>query len=57
MSTCHAKHRSSHQVNTLCDKIRSLGKIGIPTMTEVFTVQLYPGGQTTHSAFKVRCEI
>jgi predicted ATPase len=40
-------------VNTLCDKIRSLGKIVIPTATAAFAAQLYPGGRTTHSAFKV----
>jgi hypothetical protein len=44
-------------VNTLCDKIRSLGKIVIPTATAAFAAQLYPGGRTTHSAFKVCCEI
>jgi hypothetical protein len=40
-------------VNTLCDKVRSLGKIVIPTATAAFAAQLYPGGRTTHSAFKV----
>ncbi|KAJ7903991.1 DNA helicase Pif1 like protein, partial [Mycena leptocephala] len=40
-------------VNTLCDKVRSLGKIVIPTATSAFAAQLYPGGRTTHSAFKV----
>ena len=40
-------------VNTLCDKVRSLGRIVIPTATAAFAAQLYPGGRTTHSAFKV----
>jgi hypothetical protein len=41
-------------VNALCDKIRSMGRIVIPTATAAFAAQLYPGGRTTHSAFKVR---
>ena len=41
-------------VNTLCNKLRSLGRIVIPTATAAFAAQLYPGGRTTHSAFKVR---
>ncbi|KAJ6465569.1 PIF1-like helicase-domain-containing protein [Mycena vitilis] len=44
-------------VNTLCDKVRSLGRIVIPTATAAFAAQLYPGGRTTHSAFKVQCII
>jgi hypothetical protein len=40
-------------INTLCDKLRSLGKIVLPTATAAFAAQLYPGGRTTHSAFKV----
>jgi hypothetical protein len=41
-------------VNALCDKLRSIGRIVIPTATAAFAAQLYPGGRTTHSAFKVR---
>jgi hypothetical protein len=40
-------------VNVLCDKLRSMGKIVVPTATAAFAAQLYPGGRTTHSAFKV----
>jgi hypothetical protein len=40
-------------VNTLCDKLRSMGRIVIPTASSAFAAQLYPGGRTTHSAFKV----
>jgi hypothetical protein len=40
-------------VNTLCDRVRALGRIVIPTATAAFAAQLYPGGRTTHSAFKV----
>lgn len=41
-------------VNAICNKIRSLGLIVLPTATAAFAAQLYPGGRTTHSAFKVR---
>ena len=40
-------------VNAICDKIRSLGRVVIPTATAAFAAQLYPGGRTTHSVFKV----
>ena len=40
-------------INAICDKIHSLGCIVIPTATAAFAAQLYPGGRTTHSAFKV----
>ncbi|KAJ7847045.1 hypothetical protein B0H13DRAFT_1646251 [Mycena leptocephala] len=40
-------------VNAPCDKLRSIGRIVIPTATAAFAAQLYPGGRTTHSAFKV----
>ncbi len=41
-------------VKTLCDAIRSVGKIVLATATSGFAAQLYPGGRTTHSMFKVR---
>jgi len=41
-------------VRTICDRIRSLGKIVIPTATSAFAAQAYAGGRTTHSAFKAR---
>lgn len=40
-------------VNAICDKLRSLGRIVLPTATSGFAAQLYPGGKTTHSTFKV----
>jgi hypothetical protein len=40
-------------VQTICDKIRSLGRIVLPTATPAFAAQHYKGGRTTHSAFKV----
>ena len=41
-------------INTLCARLRSLGRIVVPTATSAYAAQLYPGGRTTHSAFKVR---
>lgn len=40
-------------VNAICDHVRSLGKIAIPTATSAHAARLYRGGRTTHSAFKV----
>jgi hypothetical protein len=40
-------------VNTICDKLRSLGHIVLPTAITGFAAQNYAGGRTTHSAFKV----
>lgn len=39
-------------INVLCDALRSTGRIVLPTATSAFAAQLYPGGRTTHSAFK-----
>ncbi|PCH43540.1 hypothetical protein WOLCODRAFT_34112, partial [Wolfiporia cocos MD-104 SS10] len=39
-------------VNALCNELRSRGRIVLPTATTGFASQLYPGGRTTHSAFK-----
>ncbi|KAJ6538259.1 hypothetical protein DFH09DRAFT_895923, partial [Mycena vulgaris] len=41
-------------VNALCDnlKLRSIGRIVIPTGTAAFAAQLYPSGRTPQSAFK-----
>lgn len=41
-------------VNTVCDKVRSLGRIVLPMATSGFAAQLFNGGQTVHSTFKVR---
>jgi hypothetical protein len=40
-------------VNAICDYIRSQRRIVLPTATSAFAALLYPGGRTTHSAFKV----
>lgn len=41
-------------INVLCDAIRGRGGIILPTATSAFAAQLYLGGRTTHSTFKVR---
>ena len=43
----------TYLVNAVCDKLRSLGRIVLPTATAAFAAQLYAGGRTTHSMFKV----
>ena len=43
----------TYLIQTICDKIRSLGRIVLPTATPAFAAQHYDGGRTTHSAFKV----
>jgi hypothetical protein len=40
-------------VNALCSLVRSRGHIALPTATAACAATLYPGGRTTHSAFKV----
>jgi len=40
-------------VNALCSQIRGHGGIVLATATSGFAAQLYPGGRTTHSTFKV----
>ncbi|KAG8977811.1 hypothetical protein FRB93_011534, partial [Tulasnella sp. JGI-2019a] len=40
-------------LNAICDALRSINKIVIPTTTSAFAAQLYPGGRTAHSAFKI----
>jgi hypothetical protein len=40
-------------VNALCSQMRGHGRIVLATATFAFTAQLYPGGRTTHSTFKV----
>lgn len=44
-------------VNVICDKLRSIGRIVLPTATSGFAAQLYPGGRTTHATFKVNSSI
>ena len=41
-------------VNALCAQLRAEGRIVLPTATSSYAAQLYPGGCTTHSTFKVR---
>ncbi|KAH9920035.1 DNA helicase Pif1 like protein, partial [Amylocystis lapponica] len=40
-------------VNTICDYLCSAGHVVLPMVTSAYAAQLYPGGRTTHSAFKV----
>ena len=40
-------------VNAICDLLRSQQKIVLATATSAFAAQLYPGGKTVHSTFKV----
>ena len=41
-------------VNALCAQLRAEGRIVLATATSGYAAQLYPGGRTTHSTFKVR---
>ena len=43
----------TYLVNSLCSQVRGHGKIVLATATSAFAAQLYPGGRTTHSTFKV----
>jgi hypothetical protein len=43
----------THLLNVICNKVRSLGRIVLPTAAAAFAAQHYAGGRTTHSAFKV----
>jgi len=40
-------------INAVCNKVRAMGRIVLPTATAAFAAHLYPGGRTTHSTFKV----
>ncbi|KAJ2996365.1 hypothetical protein NUW54_g7251 [Trametes sanguinea] len=40
-------------INAICDHCRALNHIAITTATSAYAAQLYRGGRTTHSAFKV----
>jgi hypothetical protein len=44
----------SYLINALYNRLRSRNLIAIPTVTSAFAAQLYPGGRTAHSTFKVR---
>ena len=43
----------THVIRAICSHLRSLQKIVIATATSAFAAQLYDGGRTTHSAFRV----
>jgi hypothetical protein len=43
----------SFLINVLCDELRSRNIVVLPTATSAFAAQLYPGGRTLHSTFKV----
>ena len=43
----------THVIRTICSFLRSRQKIVIATATSAFAAQLYDGGRTTHSAFRV----
>lgn len=44
----------SFLINVVCDQVRSENLIALPTATSAFAAQLYDGGRTLHSTFKVR---
>src|SRR6266550_8242594 len=44
-------------INTICDVLRSQNEIVLATATSAFAAQLYPGGKTTHSTFKVMLDV
>jgi hypothetical protein len=48
-----AGHGKTYLVNALCSQVRGHEKIVLATATSAFAAQLYPGGRTTHSTFKV----
>ena len=48
-----AGHGKTYLVNALCSQVRGYGKIVLATATSAFAAQLYPGGRTVHSTFKV----
>lgn len=41
-------------IKTICDSLRSMDQIVLPTATSGFAAQLYDAGRTMHSTFKVR---
>ena len=43
----------TYLVNALCSQVQGHEKIVLATATSAFAAQLYPGGWTTHSTFKV----
>ena len=43
----------SFAIEAALDLVRSKGQIAIATATSAFAAQIYPGGKTAHSVFKV----
>ncbi|KAH9915677.1 PIF1-like helicase-domain-containing protein, partial [Fomitopsis serialis] len=43
-------------VHSICNRLRSQGRVVLATATSGFAAQLYPGGRTTHSTFKIPLE-
>jgi hypothetical protein len=43
----------TYLLNAVCDRLRSNGKVVLATAISAFAAQLYKGGRTTHSTFKV----
>jgi hypothetical protein len=43
----------TYLINAVCDKLRSNNIIVLPTATSAYAAQLYRGGRTTHSTFKI----
>ena len=43
----------THVIRAICSQLRASQKIVIATATSAFAAQLYDGGRTTHSAFRV----
>ena len=41
-------------LKTICDYVRSTGRLFLPAATSAFAAQNYEGGRTVHSVFKVR---
>jgi len=48
-----AGHGKSFAIEAALDLLRSKGLIAIATATSAFAAQIYPGGKTAHSVFKV----
>jgi ATP-dependent DNA helicase PIF1 len=43
----------TYLINAVCDKLRLINIIVLPTATSAYATQLYQGGRTTHSTFKI----
>jgi PIF1-like helicase len=43
----------TYLINAVCDKLHSINIIVLPMATSAYAAQLYQGGRTTHSTFKI----